>query len=203
VSGRGGLAVDLCGRNSEVEFELVTPIQREPIRLASRSDRVEYRLDFCARPAGHHHMALNVIIPRHAYSNSSPVIPLAEYAKHVGDEENQQYCPQSYTSPAAGTPAGMAVVPSTGAKNQQQDDDKYQHFRSSPLLNRTPRPARLEAGASARSRTGSGGLFPSEASVPRCLSCRRDLELRGPSFHQHRDRFALARRPAPAGPGRG
>jgi hypothetical protein len=42
----------------------------------------------------------------------------AEQAKHVGDEENQQYCPQPYAGPAARTPAGMAVVPSTEAKNQ-------------------------------------------------------------------------------------
>ena len=51
--------------------------------------------------------------------DSSPVlILLAEQAKHVGDEENQQYCPQPYAGPAARTPAGMAVVPSTEAKNQ-------------------------------------------------------------------------------------
>jgi len=51
--------------------------------------------------------------------DSLPVVVLsAEQAKHVGDEENQQYRPQSYTGPAARTPAGMAVVPSTEAKNQ-------------------------------------------------------------------------------------
>jgi hypothetical protein len=50
-----------------------------------------------------------------------------EQAKHVGDEENQQYCPQSYASPTAGTPAGMAVISSTDAKNQQQNEDEYQH----------------------------------------------------------------------------
>ena len=51
--------------------------------------------------------------------DSAPVlILLAEQAKHVGDEENQQYCPQPYAGPAARTPAGMAVVPSTEAKNQ-------------------------------------------------------------------------------------
>ena len=51
--------------------------------------------------------------------DSSPVVILsAEQAKHVGDEENQQYCPQSYAGPAARTPAGMAVVPSTEAENQ-------------------------------------------------------------------------------------
>lgn len=49
----------------------------------------------------------------------SPVIVLlAEQAKHVGDEENQQDCPQPYAGPAARTPAGMAIVPSTEAKNQ-------------------------------------------------------------------------------------
>jgi hypothetical protein len=52
-------------------------------------------------------------------SDSSPVlILLAEQAKHVGDEENQQYCPQTYAGPATRTPTGMAVVPSTEAKNQ-------------------------------------------------------------------------------------
>ena len=51
--------------------------------------------------------------------DSSPVgILSAEQAKHVGDEENQQDCPQPYAGPAARTPAGMAVVPSTQAKNQ-------------------------------------------------------------------------------------
>jgi hypothetical protein len=60
--------------------------------------------------------------PRYAGSldfDSSPVVILsAEQAKHVGDEENQQYCPQPYAGPAPRTPAGMAVVPSTEAKNQ-------------------------------------------------------------------------------------
>jgi hypothetical protein len=51
----------------------------------------------------------------------------------------------------------MSVVPSTEAKNQQQDDDQYQHFSSSFLLNLKSRPTRLEAGASARSR-----LLPAE-----------------------------------------
>jgi hypothetical protein len=61
--------------------------------------------------------------------DSSPVVILsAEQAKHVGDEENQQYCPQPYAGPAARTPAGMPVVPSTEAKDQYQDDDEYQHF---------------------------------------------------------------------------
>ena len=51
--------------------------------------------------------------------DSSPVVILsAEQAKHVGDEENQQYCPQPNAGPAARTPAGMAVVPSTEAENQ-------------------------------------------------------------------------------------
>jgi hypothetical protein len=51
--------------------------------------------------------------------DSSPVrILLAEQAKHVGDEKNQQYCPQTYAGPATRAPAGMAVVPSTEAKNQ-------------------------------------------------------------------------------------
>ena len=50
--------------------------------------------------------------------DSSPVVILsAEQAKHVGDKENQQYCPQPYAGPAARTPAGMAVVPSADAKN--------------------------------------------------------------------------------------
>ena len=41
--------------------------------------------------------------------DSSPVVILsAEQAKHVGDEENQQYCPQPNAGPAARTPAGMA-----------------------------------------------------------------------------------------------
>jgi hypothetical protein len=56
--------------------------------------------------------------------NSSPSSPLAEQAKHVGDEENQQNCSQSYTSPAAGTPAAMTVVASTEAKKQDQNDDE-------------------------------------------------------------------------------
>ena len=30
-------------------------------------------------------------------------------AAHVGDEENQQYCPQPYAGPAT-DPAGMAIV---------------------------------------------------------------------------------------------
>ena len=51
--------------------------------------------------------------------DSPPVVILsAEQAKHVGDEENQQYCPQPYAGPAARTPPRMAVVPSTEAKNQ-------------------------------------------------------------------------------------
>jgi hypothetical protein len=51
--------------------------------------------------------------------DSSPVVILsAQQAKHVGDEENQQYCPQPNAGPAARTPAGMAVVPSTEAENQ-------------------------------------------------------------------------------------
>jgi hypothetical protein len=51
--------------------------------------------------------------------DSSPVVTVsAEQAKHVGDEENQQYCPQPYAGPTPRTPAGMAVVPSTEAKNQ-------------------------------------------------------------------------------------
>ena len=51
--------------------------------------------------------------------DSSPVVILsAEQAKHVGDEENQQYCPQPNADPAARTPAGVAVVPSTEAENQ-------------------------------------------------------------------------------------
>ncbi|MGA8312443.1 MAG: hypothetical protein WB755_20600 [Terriglobales bacterium] len=51
--------------------------------------------------------------------DSPPVVVLlVEQAKHVGDEENQQYCPQPYAGPAAWTPAGMAIVPSTEAKNQ-------------------------------------------------------------------------------------
>jgi hypothetical protein len=80
------------------------------------------RQNALSQPAGHH--------------------PSAEQAKHVGDEENQQYCPQSYTRPAAGAPAGMAVVPSTQAKNQHQNDDDHQHCRSSFLLKLKPRPAR-------------------------------------------------------------
>jgi hypothetical protein len=50
--------------------------------------------------------------------HSRVVILSAEQAKHVGDEENQQYCPQPYAGPTPRTPAGMAVVPSTEAKNQ-------------------------------------------------------------------------------------
>jgi hypothetical protein len=52
------------------------------------------------------------------FDSSSVVILSAEQAKHVGDEENQQYCPQPYAGPATRTPAGMAVVPSAEAKNQ-------------------------------------------------------------------------------------
>jgi hypothetical protein len=54
---------------------------------------------------------------------------LAEQTKQVGDEEDHQYRPKSYTCTAAGTPAGMAVVPSTASKNQHQNDDEYEHCR--------------------------------------------------------------------------
>ena len=40
------------------------------------------------------------------FDSSPVVIPSAEQAKHVGDEENQQYCPQPNAGPAARTPAG-------------------------------------------------------------------------------------------------
>jgi hypothetical protein len=52
------------------------------------------------------------------FDSSLVVILSAEQAKHVGDEENQQYCPQPHAGPATRTPAGMAVVPSTEAENQ-------------------------------------------------------------------------------------
>jgi hypothetical protein len=52
------------------------------------------------------------------FNSSLVLILLAEQAEHVGDEENQQYCPQTYAGPSTRTPAGMAVVPSTEAKNQ-------------------------------------------------------------------------------------
>jgi hypothetical protein len=58
----------------------------------------------------------------------------AEQAEHVGDKENQQYCPQAYPGPATRTPAAIAVVSATAAKNQYQNDNEYQHRRSSFLL---------------------------------------------------------------------
>ena len=44
--------------------------------------------------------------------------PSVQEAKHVGDEKNQQYRSQPYARPAARTPSGVAVVPSTEAENQ-------------------------------------------------------------------------------------
>jgi hypothetical protein len=70
--------------------------------------------------------------------NRSPAITAdtsAEYAKHPGDEKNQQYRPQPDTSSAAGTPAGMAVVPSATPKKQYQNDDQYQHCLPSLRMN--------------------------------------------------------------------
>lgn len=43
-----------------------------------------------------------------------------EHAKHVGDEENDHDRPQSYSSPAAGTPARMAVVSAADAKSNSK-----------------------------------------------------------------------------------
>jgi hypothetical protein len=50
--------------------------------------------------------------------DSSPVVIVsAEQAKHVGDEENQQYCPQPYAGPAARTPSGYGrSTPHRGQK---------------------------------------------------------------------------------------
>jgi hypothetical protein len=52
-------------------------------------------------------------------------------AQHVGDEENQQYGSHPDASAATGAPAVMTVVTSTDAKNQQQNDDEYEHCRYS------------------------------------------------------------------------
>jgi hypothetical protein len=55
----------------------------------------------------------------------------SEQVKHVGDEENYQNRPQSYAGAAAGTPTAMAVVSSTAAKQQYQNNNEYQHCRFS------------------------------------------------------------------------
>jgi hypothetical protein len=49
----------------------------------------------------------------------------AKPAEQLGEEKDQQDCPQPYANPAAGTPAAMAVVSSAATKNQQQNNDEY------------------------------------------------------------------------------
>ena len=51
----------------------------------------------------------------------------SQKAEHVGDEENHQNRPQSYTGTATNAPTAMAVVSSTAAKKQQQNNNQYQH----------------------------------------------------------------------------
>jgi hypothetical protein len=51
-----------------------------------------------------------------------------EDPQHVRYEENQQYGSQSYARTPTVTPAAMTVVHSTAAKNQNQDDNQYQHL---------------------------------------------------------------------------
>jgi hypothetical protein len=46
-----------------------------------------------------------------------------ENAQQVGYEEDQQYGAEPDPSAASHAPAAMAVVASTAAKNQYQDDD--------------------------------------------------------------------------------
>lgn len=62
----------------------------------------------------------------------------------------------------------MAVVPSTDAKNQQQNDEQYQHCRSSFLLN-------LKHG-----RSGLRRELPLEAARPRAPRPPFSLEANGP-----------------------
>ena len=84
------------------------------------SDLLEWQDIFYPRNFDHLHRKVSFSTPTPVLNSySSPVVILsAEQAKQVGDEENQQYCPQSNAGPAARTPAGMAVVPSTEAENQ-------------------------------------------------------------------------------------
>src|SRR5664279_2615888 len=85
-------------------------------RTHSRSLQVWIGVD---EDSGRPHCCIAVFASTAATAASSAALTLihrrvvilsAEQAKHVGDEENQQYCPQSNAGPAARTPAGMAVV---------------------------------------------------------------------------------------------
>jgi hypothetical protein len=101
--------------------------QTSPRRSAQRENGARERR---TRPAGLCAMLLSRSEDGGLDFNSSPIpIRLAKQAKHVGDQKNQQYCPQSYTSSAARTPAAVAVVSSTEAEDQYQDDYEYQHYR--------------------------------------------------------------------------
>jgi hypothetical protein len=89
----------------------------------------------------------------------------------------------------------MAVVPSTDAKNQHQNDDKYQHCRSSFLLNLKPRQARRKlARISFLTSKSAPIVHPSRLLVsaifiwnaPNGLPCVRDplAALRADSIHR-------------------
>jgi len=48
--------------------------------------------------------------------------PHWKQAKHVGQEENQQYSAEPYACPPAVAPAAVAIEPAAATQNQKQND---------------------------------------------------------------------------------
>jgi hypothetical protein len=57
-----------------------------------------------------------------------------EHSEHVKHEDKQQYRPEPQSGATAGTPSRVTVIAPASAKNQQQDDDEYDHCVSTFLL---------------------------------------------------------------------